>query len=329
MAKGTMQKYKLVYLIKIMEEMTDEEHSITMSEIISELNKYGITAERKSIYDDFEAMRDFGYDVIGDESGRYYAYFLGSRDLELPELKILTDLIGSSKFLTEKKSKALIKKLEKFTSVYNAKTLDRQVTVSNRVKTMNENIYLNVDVIHTAIAENSQIRFKYFSITPEGTQEFKRNGEFYYVSPWSLLFNDENYYLIAYDDEDGKIKHFRVDKMTKMCLVDAQREGNKDFAKFDVVKYAKSTFGMYSGEMTRVKMEFANELAGVVTDKFGKDVSMIRSGKKHFVINEEVQVSNMFFGWIMGLGDGAKILGPQSVVEAIREESRKQYDKYK
>lgn len=329
MSKGTKQKYKLVYLIKIMEELTDDEHALTMSEILAELESYGITAERKSIYDDFEAMRELGYDVIGDESGRYYAYFLGSRDLELPELKILTDLIGSSKFLTEKKSRALIKKLEKFTSVYNAKTLDRQVTVSNRVKTMNENIYLNVDVIHTAIAENSQIRFKYFAINPEGEAEFKRDGDFYYMSPWSLLFNDENYYLIAYDDDDKKIKHFRVDKMTKMCLVDAEREGGNAFKKFDVVKYAKSTFGMYSGEMKRVKMEFSNELAGVVTDKFGKDVTMIRSGKNHFTVNEEVQVSNMFFGWIMGLGDGARIIGPESVVEAIREESRKQFDKYR
>lgn len=329
MAKGTKQKYKLVYLIKIMEELTDDNHSLTMSEILSELEKYGITAERKSIYDDFEAMRELGYDVIGDENGRYYAYFLGSRDLELPELKILTDLIGSSKFLTEKKSRALIKKLEKFTSTYNAKTLDRQVTVSNRVKTMNENIYLNVDVIHTAIAENSQIRFKYFTINPDGEAELKRDGEFYYVSPWALLFNDENYYLIAYDDEDEKIKHFRVDKMMKMCLVDAEREGISEFKKFDVVRYAKSTFGMYSGELTKVKMEFANELAGVVTDKFGKDVLMMRSGKNHFTVNEEVMVSNMFFGWVVGLGDGAKILGPKSVVDRFKEETMKQLEKYK
>ncbi len=329
MAKGTKQKYKLVYLIKIMEELTDDEHTLTMSEIIAELESYGITAERKSIYDDFEAMRELGYDVIGDESGRYYAYFLGSRDLELPELKILTDLIGSSKFLTEKKSKALIKKLEKFTSVYNAKALDRQVTVSNRVKTMNENIYLNVDVIHTAIAENSQIRFKYFTISPDGNAEYKRDGEFYYVSPWALLFNEENYYLVAYDDEDLIIKHFRVDKMTKMCLVDAEREGGKEFKAFDVVKYAKSTFGMYSGETVKVKMEFANELAGTVIDKFGKDVRMVKSGTKRFTINEEVQVSNVFFGWIMGLGDKAEILGPESVRDAIKEESRKQFEKYK
>lgn len=329
MSKGTKQKYKLWYLIKIMEELTDDEHSLTMSEILTELEKYGITAERKSIYDDFEAMRDLGFDVVGDDSGRYYSYFLGSRDFELPELKLLVDVIGSSKFITEKKSKTLIKKLESFTSVYNAKKLDRQVTVSNRVKTMNESIYFNVDIIHTAIAENCQVRFKYFSINAKKEIEYRRDGEFYYVSPWALLWNEENYYLVAYDEEDEKIKHFRVDKMNKMCLVDAEREGAKVFSKFNVAEYAKKTFGMYSGEMVNVKMEFDNDIAGVVIDRFGKDVRIIKNDKKKFVVSEEVQVSSLFYAWMFGLGDKAKILGPQSVIDGMKEACAKQAEMYK
>ena len=329
MSKGTKQKYKLWYLIKIMEELTDDEHSLTMSEILNELEKYGITAERKSIYDDFEAMRDLGFDVVGDDSGRYYSYFLGSRDFELPELKLLVDVIGSSKFITEKKSKTLIKKLESFTSVYNAKKLDRQVTVSNRVKTMNESIYFNVDIIHTAIAENCQVRFKYFSINAKKEIEYRRNGEFYYVSPWALLWNEENYYLVAYDEEDEKIKHFRVDKMNKMCLVDADREGAKVFSKFNVAEYAKKTFGMYSGKMVNVKMEFDNDIAGVVIDRFGKDVRIIKNDKKKFVVSEEVQVSSLFYAWMFGLGDKAKILGPQSVIDGMKEACAKQAEMYK
>ncbi|MCQ2543942.1 MAG: WYL domain-containing protein [Lachnospiraceae bacterium] len=329
MSKGTKQKYKLWYLIKIMEELTDDEHSLTMSEILTELEKYGITAERKSIYDDFEAMRDLGFDVVGDDSGRYYSYFLGSRDFELPELKLLVDVIGSSKFITEKKSKTLIKKLESFTSVYNAKKLDRQVTVSNRVKTMNESIYFNVDIIHTAIAENCQVRFKYFSINAKKEIEYRRDGEFYYVSPWALLWNEENYYLVAYDEEDEKIKHFRVDKMNKMCLVDAEREGAKVFSKFNVAEYAKKTFGMYSGEMVNVKMEFDNDIAGVVIDRFGKDVRIIKNDKKKFVVSEEVQVSLLFYAWMFGLGDKAKILGPQSVIDGMKEACAKQAEMYK
>ena len=329
MAKGTKQKYKLVYLIKIMEELTDEEHTLTMSQIIDELDKYGITAERKSIYDDFEAMRELGYDVIGDDSGRYFAYYLGARDFELPELKLLVDVIGSSRFITEKKSKMLIDKLESLTSRYYAKQLSRQVTVSNRVKSMNESIYLNIDVIYSAIDENCQIRFKYFTYDPDKKQEFRRDGEFYYVSPWALLSNDDNYYLIAYDDEDEKIKHFRVDKMAKMCLVDADREGASLFKKFDVAEYAEGMFGMYSGEKMRVKMEFDNSLAGVVIDRFGKDVAMIRSGKNKFTVSTDIQISSQFYGWMFGLGEKATILGPKQAVDGMRAEIEKQVKKYK
>ena len=151
---------------------------------------------------------------------------------------------------------------------------------------MNESIYFNVDIIHTAIAENCQVRFKYFSINAKKEIEYRRDGEFYYVSPWALLWNEENYYLVAYDEEDEKIKHFRVDKMNKMCLVDADREGAKVFSKFNVAEYAKKTFGMYSGEMVNVKMEFDNDIAGVVIDRFGKDVRIIKNDKKKFVVSE-------------------------------------------
>ena len=323
MAKGSGQKYKLLYLKEILERLTDEDHSMTMSQIIAELNEYGIDAERKSIYDDIESLRAIGYDVIGDDSGRYYGYFMGERKFELAELKLLVDAIGASKFITEKKSKVLIKKLEDLTSVYNAGKLERQVAVSGRVKTMNESIYFNVDMIHTAIAENKQIRFKYFSYTPKKEIEFKRDGEFYYVSPWSLIWSDENYYLIAFDSSDKKIKHFRVDKMNKMSVVEEKREGAKQFSQINMDEYAGQTFGMYSGDVVRVKMEFDNELAGVVIDRFGKDVNIIKNGSKKFVVSENVRVSNQFFGWIFGLGSGAKIIGPQSVVDSFNDELKK------
>ncbi|MBO4310664.1 MAG: WYL domain-containing protein [Lachnospiraceae bacterium] len=326
MAKGNNQKCKLLYLIKVMESLTDDEHPLTMSEIISELEKHEITAERKSIYSDLETMRELGYDVIGDDSGRYYAYLLGERTFELAELKLLVDSVSASKFITDKKSKSLIKKLESLTSVYNAKKLDRQVVVSDRVKTMNESIYINVDIIHSAIAENCQIRFRYFNYTPKKEIEYKRDGEFYYVSPWALIWSDDNYYLVAYDSSDEIIKHFRVDKMNKMSLVDAKREGGSEFKKTDVSEYSGSIFGMYQGKIERVRMEFDNELAGVVIDKFGKDVNIVKTGAKKFVVSENIRVSNQFFGWIFGLGSGAKIIAPASVVNAMNEEMKKRLE---
>ena len=326
MAKGNNQKCKLLYLIKVMESLTDDEHSLTMSEIISELEKHEISEERKSIYSDLETMRELGYDVIGDDSGRYYAYLLGERTFELAELKLLVDSVSASKFITDKKSKSLIKKLESLTSVYNAKKLDRQVVVSDRVKTMNESIYINVDIIHSAIAENCQIRFRYFNYTPKKEIEYKRDGEFYYVSPWALIWSDDNYYLVAYDSSDEIIKHFRVDKMNKMSLVDAKREGGSEFKKTDVSEYSGSIFGMYQGKIERVRMEFDNELAGVVIDKFGKDVNIVKTGAKKFVVSENIRVSNQFFGWIFGLGSGARIIAPASVVNAMNEEMKKRLE---
>ncbi len=326
MAKGNNQKCKLLYLIKVMESLTDDEHSLTMSEIIAELEKHEITAERKSIYSDLETMRELGYDVIGDDSGRYFAYLLGERTFELAELKLLVDSVSASKFVTDKKSKSLIKKLESLTSVYNAKKLDRQVIVSDRVKTMNESIYINVDIIHSAIAENCQIRFRYFNYNSKKEIEYRRDGEFYYVSPWALIWSDENYYLVAYDSQDKIIKHFRVDKMNKMSLVDAKREGASEYKQMDVSEYSGRIFGMYAGKTERVRMEFDNELAGVVIDKFGKDVNIVKTGAKKFVVSENIRVSNQFFGWIFGLGSGAKIISPASVVNAFNDELKKRLE---
>ncbi|MBR6383656.1 MAG: WYL domain-containing protein [Lachnospiraceae bacterium] len=323
MAKGNNQKFKLIYLIKILERLTDEDHSLTMSQIITELESNDISAERKSVYSDLEALRELGYDVIGDDSGRYYGYFLGERTFELAELKLLVDSVSASKFITDKKSKALIKKLESLTSAYNAGKLERQVVVGDRVKTMNESIYINVDMIHSAIAENSQIRFRYFNYNPKKEIEYKRDGEFYYVSPWALIWNDENYYLVAYDSQDEKIKHFRVDKMNKMSLVEARREGGSEFKKINISEYSGRVFGMYAGRTERVKMEFDNELSGVVIDKFGKDVNIVKTGAKKFLVIENVNVSKQFFGWIFGLGEGAKIVGPQNVVDEMNLEMMK------
>jgi predicted DNA-binding transcriptional regulator YafY len=323
MAKGNNQKFKLIYLIKILERLTDEDHSLTMSQIITELESNDISAERKSVYSDLEALRELGYDVIGDDSGRYYGYFLGERTFELAELKLLVDSVSASKFITDKKSKALIKKLESLTSAYNAGKLERQVVVGDRVKTMNESIYINVDMIHSAIAENSQIRFRYFNYNPKKEIEYKRDGEFYYVSPWALIWNDENYYLVAYDSQDEKIKHFRVDKMNKMSLVEARREGGSEFKKINISEYSGRVFGMYAGRTERVKMEFDNELSGVVIDKFGKDVNIVKTGAKKFLVIENVNVSKQFFGWVFGLGEGAKIVGPQNVVDEMNLEMMK------
>lgn len=312
-AKSSNQKLKLLYICDMMKD-TDEENPISVNEIIAKLGDLDITAERKSIYDDIECLRRFGLDIERDNS-KNGGYFLASRDFETPELKLLADAVGSSKFITQKKSLALIKKIESLASKTGAQSLHRQVYVSNRIKTMNESIYYNVDKIHFAIENDSNIKFKYFEYTVDKKKKYKDKN--YDVSPYALIWEDENYYLIAYDKTADKIKHYRVDKMESITATNQKRIGKENFDRFDLANYANGIFGMYGGEKKDVKIQFENSLSGVVIDRFGKDIMMIPQGNNHFTINLKVAVSPQFFAWLFGFGNKAKVLSPQSVVDEI------------
>ena len=198
MPKGTNQKFKLYRLAQIMLEKTDEEHYITMPEIMESLAEYNITADRKSIYTDLRDLSVLGIEVEGEPIGNRYHYHVVSRTFELPELKLLVDAIQSSKFITEKKSNTLIKKLEKMVSEYEAQKLQRQVYVSGRIKTMNESIYYTVDAIHNAISENKKIKFQYYQWNVKKEMELRHNGAWYHISPWGLSWDDENYYRLRF-----------------------------------------------------------------------------------------------------------------------------------
>lgn len=327
MAKSTMQKSKILYLAKILQEQTDEEHGITVSEIISALDGYGISAERKSVYDDIETLRAFGMD-IEMRKDKQFRYHLISRPLELPELKLLVDSVQSSKFISHKKSMELIAKLEGFTSRYQARRLSRQVYVAGRIKTMNESIYYNVDFIHEAISTNSQITFQYFDWDVDKKKALRHDGKTYLVSPWALTRDDENYYLIAFDSEVSKIKHYRVDKMINISLSDKPRNGAEHFEDFDLALYAKKTFGMYHGEETLVTLRCKTSLSGVMIDRFGSDVTFFKRGDNTFDLHVKVAVSPVFLSWVTIFGDDIEIISPQSVRDELISHVRKLLVKY-
>ncbi len=328
MARESNQKLKLLYLMKILLEETDETHSLSMAEIISKLNAYGITAERKSLYSDMESLRQYGMEIIREQQDRTYYYHVGSRQFELAELKLLVDSVQSAKFITAKKSNELIKKIEGLASKYEASQLHRQVYVAQRVKTMNESIYYNVDAIHSAIAANEQIRFQYFQWNVKKEPQLRHNGAWYQVSPWALSWDDENYYLVAYDSENDMIKHFRVDKMLHIESARKRREGKKRFKEFDMALYARKMFGMYGGREETVKLCCENELIGAIIDRFGKDIAVIPVDEEHFIVNVKVEISNQFIHWVMALGSGAKIIGPDTVVEEVKAEVRRLAEEY-
>lgn len=320
MPKGMNQKFKLYRLAQIMLAKTDDDHYITMPEIMSALKEYEITADRKSIYTDLRDLEALGIEVAGEPVGNRYHYHVVSRPFELAELKLLVDAIQSSKFITERKTNALIKKLERLVSKYEAMKLQRQVYVSGRIKTMNESIYYTVDAIHNAISENKKIRFQYFQWNVKKEMELRHNGAWYHISPWGLSWNDENYYLVGYDSDAGQIKHYRVDKMLHIQMSGEKREGKQYFKKLDMADYAKKSFGMFGGEEQKVKLRVENNLAGVIIDRFGKDVMMIPEDENHFTVNVDVRVSNQFLGWVFSLGEGVKIVSPEEVLERMNRE---------
>lgn len=325
MAGAGNQKMRLLCLYRILKEYTDEENGLTIMEIARLLEeKYRIASERKSLYGDIAALREFGIDICMEKRNNT-RYYLGSREFQLAELKILVDLVQNSKFITKKKSDELISKIQGLTSIRQGKLLQNQLCINCGLKTRNEQIYYNVDKIQRAIASSKQIEFLYcqwvlnYGHLERVIKSYKKNGKKYVVSPYGLIWNDDNYYLVAYDGNSEKIKHYRVDKMERIEILYGARMGTKQFLKLDFPDYKKQVFGMFGGESQRVKIRFDNSLVGAVADRFGKDVEIKKYDSSHFVAEVDVVVSGKFFGWLFAFGDKAKIMEPEKTVKEFRK----------
>lgn len=318
MSKSANQKQKLLYLIDYLKKNTDDTHVVSTAQIIEYMASNGIKVERKTVYADIDTLCEYGYDVIrvGGKSG---GYFLGARDFELAEVKLLVDLVQSSKFITTSKSRELIRKLEKEVSRYDAGKLHRQVVVADRNKTSNENIYYSVDVIYEAIAHNVKVKYQYFEWDEKKQQRLRKDGDYYKVSPWLLTWEDENYYLMAYDDEAGILKHYRVDKMLHIELTNEVRTGEAEFEKVDVASFSKKTFGMFAGEERTLQLVADASMTGVLVDRFGRDVPIRRLDEKNVLVRANVAVSPHFYGWLAGFAGKISIYGPADVKESYRE----------
>lgn len=312
MPKSFNQKLKILYLMKALEEKTDREHPMSVAEIIQYLNGYGISVERKAVYDDIETLRIFGLN-IENRRGRPSGYYLADRKFKLPELKILMDAVQSSKFLTQKQSRELLRKLESLTSVSEAKKLQSQTYTVPGVKSPNGEVYKSIEGIYAAIADNCQISFQYYEWDFSKNLKKKRGGELYRVSPWKLIWKNENYYLLGLDEKSGIVKHYRVDKIKHINTEKNKRNGENIFRNFDMEKFSAGTFEMFGGKENSVWMEFENRFVGVVLDHFGQDVMLIPRDEEHFSIQVRISVSPKFFGWLAGLGTGAVIVAPENV----------------
>ena len=319
MARSANQKGKLLLLRRLLLERSDEDHPISMRELQAALEAQGIHAERKSIYDDMDTLRLYGLDVQS-RKGRQAGWFIGDRPFQLPELKLLVDAVQSCKFITQRKSAALIHKLEGLASVYQARQLQRQVYVSGRVKTMNESVYYSIDKLHAAIAGGRAVYFRYFSYDMHKQKAYRREGRRYTVSPLGLIWDNENYYLAGFDHEKGDLRHYRVDKMDALTVTDQPRDPRAGAEGFDLAAYARRHFGMFHGRAGQVCLRCRQELVGVILDRFGQGCMLIPDGPDHFTVTVEVAVSPQFLGWVFGLGDGVEIRSPGWARQALLDQ---------
>lgn len=327
MPRSANQKLKLLCLCRILWERTDEDHPMTVPELIQALEAWDIKAERKSIYDDMEALRTLGIDVQS-RKGKSPGWFLGERTFQLAELKLLVDAVQSSKFITQRKSSELIRKLESQASAHQARQLQRQVYVDRRVKSMNESVYYTIDKLHTAIANRKAVTFKYFEYNVKKEKVFRREGKRYTVSPLGLIWDNENYYLAGYDHRSCEMRHYRVDKMAEIVVTGLPREGEDRYPDFDVAAYGQKHFGMYSGEEANVTLRCRSHMAGVVWDRFGQDVILVPEDEDHFTVTLPLVLSPQFFGWLFGLEDNVELIAPQKAAEEYRRKLKAVLEQY-
>ena len=332
MAKSQNSKLKLLYLLDYLARESDQDHHVTVQDIQEHLSEKGIKVERKTIYDDIEALDLYGVDIITEKDRYRNTYFIGERDFQLAEIKLLIDIISSTKFISKDKSDELSEKLKGLTSIHEASRIKRELFVPERAKSSNEKIYYLIDDINTAINENKKIRFHYGDWTPKKKIEAKKGGAFYKVSPFTMVWDNQFYYLMAYDSRSAAMRTYRVDKIIyssrDFSILDEEREGFEEYEKIDMERYAVTRFGMFSGEECNVTFKCRNDKVGILIDRFGQGIVINKLDDEYVQAIATVGLSEQFFGWLVGLGDSIEVTSPDYVLDFIREQIRILQERY-
>ena len=315
--KSEKKKLVLLYLRDLFLEKTDATHYVRMPEILEYLESRNVFVDRRTVYTDISILNQSGFEIVGVAEKGGYKYHHPSRLFDTSELKFLIDSIAASKFLTERKSKELVSKVKTLGSSFDNSALNRGVLSPKRIKTMNDKVFDNLDILYDAISSNSQISFQYMRWNSQRKLEPSSKGYTFIVSPCAVSLSDDNYYLIAFDGKSQELRHFRIDKMRTIKLTFEPREGKDVFKSFDIVDYSRKTFGMFSGKEETVTVEAPHRLAGVFIDRFGEAANIRKNfdNPDKFLVRIAVNVSPQFYAWIFGLGKDVKIISPESVKE--------------
>lgn len=315
MATNNMQKRKILALMDILKTETDPAHGLTMPQLIAKLGARGIEAERKGIYRDIEALREFGMDITKLKR-QPVQYALRTRAFDFSQLTLLIDAVQSSKFLSDRSSKELVESIKKLASVEERKRLNKQVHVYGRPKRQDRSDFKTVDLLQEALAKQRKASFVYFKYDASKKQVARKRNARHVVTPVCLTYSEGNYYLVAYSDADAQIRNYRVDRMKAAAIVDQPAEQNDEIAAYDPNKASRTAFGMYKGTCISASIKVDAALMNVVVDRFSRDVSATPvEGGRAAVINVSVQPSPVFYGWLAILGDQAEILAPDSLRE--------------
>ena len=314
MAGNARQKLKLLFLKELFETSTDENHGVTMEEILSFLKDKGIDAERKSIYSDIEWLKQYGLD-IGQKKNKQTRYMLLSRNFHLSELKLLVDAVGVSRLTSEEKGKEIIDKIKRIAGGFYSDELHRPVFIDNRIRNMKESVYGSIDIIYSAIHNNKKLQFKYLEYLREQVKTARRDGDTYITTPLAVIYKEENYYLAAWTDIKKTIVNYRVDRIAEITILNENPSQTPDITSFNADEYLRSRFSISDGDRETVDIMFNNSLSTVVTDRFGNDIIMRPEDADHFSVTVDIDVTPAFFSWIFMFGSKAYISSPKHVVE--------------
>lgn len=321
-------KIKLVKLLEILRRFSDEENPLTTTDLINKLKEGGIACDRRTIYADIKTLNEHGFEVISIKSkGKPTGYYIEDRSFDLPELRILMDAVLSASFITQKKTTVLLDKIADLAGSNRGELLINNVIEFNTTKHTNEVIFYNINEIEEAIIKGKKIGFRYFDYDENLERVFRRGGKKYYVNPISMVYTQDNYYLVCYDDFHPNINHYRIDRMTDVFMTRHDINRIKEFEDFNLKKHHRQVFSMFAGYEEKVTFLIDNGLIDAVCDKFGEKIKLKKVGDKlEFV--ETVQISPQFFAWVCAFGDKMKVTAPNDVVEKVKDYAKTLYTMY-
>ncbi|MCD8117930.1 MAG: WYL domain-containing protein [Lachnospiraceae bacterium] len=323
MPRANWQKIKLLKLAELLQQETDEQHPMTTNAICERMEQMEFRCDRRTLSKDITLLNDIGMEILWVWVGKQRGYYVADRSFSVPELRILIDAVRASNFITEKKTNELVEKIADLGGSHRAELLKRDLGYAGVHKHSNENIYYSVDSLEDAIEQKKKVIFRYFDIGIHGDKEYRRDGHHYVVEPVSLVFNEDNYYIVVYSARHDNLANYRVDRMEDVeVIAEDVSERALDMRKC-IGEYIRQEFKMYDGELQTVVLEFDSSLVGPIHDRFGENLGMLPAGEDRYVTTVQVRVAPTFWGWLFRFAGKMKIISPPEIVEEYRKRAEK------